>query len=764
MRREMDLCGIWRFQIDAYEDGDRLGYAEEQCDTRFWREARVPCAFDDIAPEMRGYEGVGWFRRTFTLEEDATLQYVALRFEGVNYNAQVWVNGHKAGEHRGGFLRFELPISHIIKEGRNSLAVRVDNTRRKGEVPGLKRGWRPYGGILREVYLIVADPLHLLLPVVVAGADGTLDLQVDALNEHGYSVNARVQVVLHNPEGEPLATWLTEPQTLPPGSQATFSLRVKADVVPWSPESPVLYPLYLRLLADGRVTDEIAQHIGFRTIERRGVRLYLNGQPLYLRGFNRHEDTATTGMTPNPEQTIRDLQHIRSMGCNFVRLCHYPHHPATLDACDRLGLLVMAEIPLYWWDGLAEGEEASQRKWQAARQQLHEMIERDRNHPCIILWSVSNETAEERPEVAQGNARLVAYAKQMDPTRLATHVSDRWHRYPPHFEQDDVISVNAYPSWGQRCINRQSDYNFSLSTHWWREHPSALHERYPDRPILITEYGYPAHEGIRDNALSEDAQTAAILAEYEAFHEPYICGSAIWCYADHPWPEEDFIRYLTTSPFGIVTRDRREKAVCEHLRRAFRVTPTAVAEPEPSEDMYVRMVRPHLLHIPEVPFPEGFSVRPYQPGDERIWTDIWRDAEPFLTIDDDLFAREFGSDWGALRWRCFFIVDERGCAVGTVTAWYSRDFKGQDWGRIHWLAVRPAYQGRDLAKAALSFALKQLAQWHERVWLDTSSGRLAALKLYLDFGFVPDMDAPGARVAWQQVQQKLNHPVLAQYV
>lgn len=244
-----------------------------------------------------------------------------------------------------------------------------------------------------------------------------------------------------------------------------------------------------------------------------------------MRGFNRHEDTAATGMTPNPEQTIRDLQHIRSMGGNFVRLCHYPHHPAPLRA-------------------------------------------------------------------------------------------------------------------------RRRDFGERLSKLGAEMHQSAKRPRFQ----------------------------------------------------------------------------------------------------------------------PEVAFPEGFSVRPYQPGDERVWTDIWRDAEPLLSIDDNLFAREFGSDWGALRWRCFFIVDERGCAVGTVTAWYSRDFKGQDWGRIHWLAVRPAYQGRDLAKAAMSFALKQLAQWHERAWLDTSGGRLGAIKIYLDFGFVPDMDAPGAKVAWQQVQQKLNHPMLARYI
>lgn len=764
MRRVYDLCGVWRFQIDAYEEGERLGYAAEHCDIRYWREVLVPCAFDDIAPEMCGYEGVGWFRREFELMEDPSLRYVALQFEGVNYNAQVWVNGQRVGEHRGGFLGFTLPIHQVARLGQNVIVVRADSTRRKGEVPGLKRGWRTYGGILREVSLVSTDFLRLIQPVVNAGADGTVEVRVDALNELNHPVAARVQTLLYSPDDSVVGAWLTEQQTLAAGDQTTFSLKVRVDASTWSPEHPILYRLSLRLLVGDKAIDEVNQHIGFRTIERRGTQLFLNGEPLYLRGINRHEDTLARSMLPYPEQAWRDLQHIRSLGCNFVRLCHYPHHPSTLDACDRLGLLVMAEIPLYWWEGLTEGEEASERKFNAAHQQLREMIERDRNHPCIIIWSVSNETAEERPEVALGNARLVAYAKQTDPTRLATHVSDRWHTRPPHFEQDDVLSLNAYPSWRERCWDRRSDYDFSLSTRWWREHLARLHERYPDRPILITEYGYPAHYGVRHNAMGEDAQAAAILAEYKAFHEPYICGCTIWCYADHPWPSEDFIRYLTTSPFGIVTRDRREKLVCEHLRQAFEVVPLPQPEPQPSEDMYVRMVRPHLLHIPDVPLPEGFSFRPYQPGDERVWTDIWRDAEPFLAVDDDLFAREFGTDWGALRWRCFFIVDARGCAVGTVTAWYSREFREQVWGRVHWLAVRPAYQGKGLAKAAMSFVLKQLAQWHDRAWLDTSSGRLNAIKLYLDFGFLPDMDAPAAAIAWKQVQQRLHHPTLSRYV
>ncbi len=185
---------------------------------------------------------------------------------------------------------------------------------------------------------------------------------------------------------------------------------------------------------------------GFRRIEAGEGGLLLNGRPVFLTGFNRHEDSPCTGMAPDLGIVRRDLEDMVRLGANFVRLCHYPHDPRELDLCDELGLLAMAEIPLYWWNGLEEGEEACARKLAAAERQLTNMIRRDVNHPSVILWSVSNETQEQRAEVAAGNAELVRLAKRLDPSRLAVHVSDHWREHP-HFEADDVLCVNAYPSW-----------------------------------------------------------------------------------------------------------------------------------------------------------------------------------------------------------------------------------------------------------------------------------------------------------------------------
>jgi GNAT superfamily N-acetyltransferase len=342
---------------------------------------------------------------------------------------------------------------------------------------------------------------------------------------------------------------------------------------------------------------------------------------------------------------------------------------------------------------------------------------------------------------------------------LATHVSDHWPS-APHFEQDDVLCLNAYPTWSGRGWKSDPQYDPAESTRWWNEHLEALHARYPERPILITEFGYPALYGVFDNALGEGMQVRQLQAEAVAFDKPYVCGKTIWCYADHPWPEEPFVNYMTNSPFGIVTRDRRPKQAVEAVRAIFHAGPRSPQQDDPLENWPVQMIRPHLRDIPDVPFPAGYSMRPLRRNEGGLWEDIWRDAEPFMKIENGLFEREFGDDPAAIERRCYIITAPDGIAVGTISSWYARDIKGKDYGRIHWVATRKAYQGRGIMRAGLSYALRQIAQWHERAVLGTSTGRIAAIKLYLDYGFLPDLDEPRAREAWTAFRQKLNHPAL----
>ncbi len=184
-------------------------------------------------------------------------------------------------------------------------------------------------------------------------------------------------------------------------------------------------------------------------------------------------------------------------------------------------------------------------------------------------------------------------------------------------------------------------------------------------------------------------------------------------------------------------------------------------QPEGAAGYSIWMLRHDLHDVPDVPFPAGYSVRGLQPDEGPLWTAIERDAETHFPIGDDVFAKTFGIDPEAIPQRCYLITGPDGSGVGVISAWYDRAFKGQDWGRIHWVATRPAYQGKGLGKAGLSYALRQLARWHSRAYLDTQTKRLPAIKLYLDFGFVPDLSQANALLAWRKVAAQLDHPTLA---
>ena len=178
------------------------------------------------------------------------------------------------------------------------------------------------------------------------------------------------------------------------------------------------------------------------------------------------------------------------------------------------------------------------------------------------------------------------------------------------------------------------------------------------------------------------------------------------------------------------------------------------------ENYSVRMIREHIDDIPEVPCPAGFAIRNYRPGEGHIWTRIERAAETFFEIEDDLFDREFGHNLSAMEDRSFFLIMGTGEEIGTITAWWDANWRGEDWGQIHWVAVHPDYQGRGLSKPMMSVAMKRLKQSHDRCFLGTSTGRIAAIKVYLDFGFYPDFESENSQEAWAEVASVLDHPIL----
>jgi len=524
LRETIDLTGVWRFQPDPTSEGDTLGFASPPYADQHWREVWVPSCWDVAVPALADYEGAGWYRRMLDIPPAWRGRRIVLCFYGVQYHAQVWVEGRLAGTHGDGFLSFEVDITdHVKWDGLTSLAVCTDNLRCAGEVPGLERGWRTFGGLQRRVELVAMDRLYIkdvALEALPAERGGGLTVSATLANECSQSTDACLRVRVLDGEGYELACVESDAMHLARGGAVPCALcTVVPGVTLWSPATPVLYTVEASLLCDGAIVDSISRRTGFRSITAQEGRLLLNGEPLQLTGFNRHEDTPAVAMAEDPDTVRRDLRSMRDAGANFVRLCHYPHHPDELDLCDELGLLAMGEIPLYWWRGEAEGAGMPEAKLEAAERQLRAMIQRDRHHPALIFWSVSNETEEQRPEVAAGNAHLIRVAREADPTRLAVHVSNHW-RDQPHFEEDDVLCVNGYPTLDRRGLAGDSGYDLAESTVWWCDGLAELHARYPDRPILVAEFGYAALEGSRESALGEDWQARAIEADLAGMDAP----------------------------------------------------------------------------------------------------------------------------------------------------------------------------------------------------------------------------------------------------
>jgi beta-glucuronidase len=390
VRPSLSLDGSWKIIIDPYENGyydyrweespygffknekpqhkwDRIEYDFDKSDS-----LTVPGDWNSQKKELFLYEGTVWYKKSFDFHKQENMR-VFLRFGAVNYRAVVYLNGKKLGSHEGGFTPFSFEITPLVREKDNFVIVKADNKRCAECVPTLNTDWWNYGGITRSV-AVVETPDSFI---------GDYFIQLDKGSVK--NISGWVQGNSIRP-GQPLTVDIPELKihhryTVDSAGSVHFSFQ--APVKLWSPEHPVLYDV---ILASG--TDTVRDRIGFRNIEVKGTQIYLNGNPVFLRGISIHEEAPFRSGRANSRDDARTLLGwAKELGCNFVRLAHYPHNEHMLDEADRIGLMVWSEIPVYWtirWENAQTYINASR--------QLSEMITRDRNRASVICWSVSNET------------------------------------------------------------------------------------------------------------------------------------------------------------------------------------------------------------------------------------------------------------------------------------------------------------------------------------------------------------------------------------
>jgi beta-galactosidase len=421
----------WKFRL-----GDAADAQAPECDDGEWRRLELPhdwsIAFpfrgDSPAGAGGGYldGGVGWYRKTFTLPAAGNGKLVFVGFDGVYRNSRVWINGALLGERPSGYASFEYDLTpHLHPGARNTLAVRVDN-----DQPNSR--WYSGSGIYRNVWLTVLDPIHVercgafVTTPKVDGASATVRVRIRVRNRRRDAVPASLRINLFSPDGKPCGASQTRTRAAAAGEVLEFEEEIPVRRPRrWSVDDPNLYRLRAEVVSGGRVTDVYRAAFGIRTIRLDPEEgFFLNGQWLKLNGVCLHHDLGALGAAVEVRAIERRLEILKAMGCNAVRTSHNPPEPALLDLCDRMGFLVIDEAFDAWEEPkVANDYHRCFGEW--AQTDLQEMIRRDRNHPCVVMYSIGNEIQDVKTaRGAEWTGRLYDWARAADATRPVTHGSN----------------------------------------------------------------------------------------------------------------------------------------------------------------------------------------------------------------------------------------------------------------------------------------------------------------------------------------------------
>jgi len=537
-RESISLNGSWHYFADPQEQG-YYDYRMNPVSWGYFLNAKPQRPSDlieydfDASPTMQipgdwntqderlfMYEGTVWFCRKFKVDsiEFRDQERTLLYFGAVNYEAIVFVNGKEVGRHIGGFTPFCFDVTDILREGENFVVVKVDNKRHRDNVPTRIFDWWNYGGITRDVLLVNVPDTYV--------EDYTLEVNREkGKGKTGKYCEICFSAKLNDKKADQQVTLLIPElkieKTFTTDANGEFHSKFKiqgSKLQLWSPDNPKLYSIII-----GHGEERISDEVAFRTIETRGKEILLNGEPIFLRGVCVHDESAYSNhrlRTAAESDTL--IAWAKELGCNFLRLAHYPHNELTVREAERQGVLLWSEIPVYWtisW----ENEDT----YRNAERQLTDMIRRDHNRGAIIIWSIANETphGEARDRFL---SRLATQARSLDSTRLISMAME-------------VLSASNYVNRLQDNMNEYVDVvSFNQYVGWYRDVHDAPHMRWEipyDKPVIVSEFGGGAKAGLHgdvDQRWTEEFQER-LYRENLAMLEK-IEGLAGTC----PWVLKDF--------------------------------------------------------------------------------------------------------------------------------------------------------------------------------------------------------------------------------
>ncbi len=568
------MSGNWRFQLDIRNIGENKGWYREDFNRNGWANVMVPQAWDCYETALWGYEGIGWYAVKINPADFIPGNRTEIIFNRVLYYSKVWINGEFIGENIGGYLPFSFDVTKYLKPGqKNEVVLRVDNKARIEWLPAAQQvEWIQYGGILQPVKLVTTSHIYiedLILRSDLADGKAQINCIADVVNESDAASEMELEIELSN--GNDI-TKKSEKILCKPNDTTELTISLSLDHPKlWSPESPSLYDVKGKLKKDELVIDDVADRTGIRKISIQGNTILLNGNPVTIKGVNRYDEYGNYGVNVPEEILRKELALMKSVGINTIRV-HYPQSPDLLSLYDEFGFMMLEEVPLNWWGQKWWGEDVTMSLdiLDQARPALRKMIKRDKNHPCVIIWSMCNECRTDTETGITVMRELLRLAKSLDPTRPATFVANGNPVDHLGFDEADIVCFNKYYGTleGSLCDNiSQID---SLGFQPIVKELERVRNSFSNKPIIITEFGAQGIKNIHGDApYSEEFQAAYIESAWKAISSvPGVTGGVLWCWADY-YHRKYLITYNDYGPYGVVTVDRKPKISLDALARMY---------------------------------------------------------------------------------------------------------------------------------------------------------------------------------------------------
>src|SRR3954451_10807581 len=575
-RERKSLNGLWRFRLDPEGAGRDAGWWRRPLDDA--REMPVPASYNDIPADaaVRDHVGDAWYQTVVRVPRGWAGQRVVLRFDAATHRAVVWVDDVEVAAHEGGYTPFEADVTaHVRPGGEVRVTVVVDNRLTWRSVPpGIVENGRQtyfhdffnYAGLHRSVWLYSTPPAHVRDVTVVPGFEGgsgTVDYRVETAGEA-----AGVQVVLLDASGAEVAH----------GTGDSGRLGVD-DAHPWRPGGGSLYDLRIELVEGDDVVDSYTLPVGIRTVEVRGTQFLINGEPFFFTGFGKHEDAAIRGKGHDDALMVHDFALMEWIGANSFRTSHYPYAEEVLDYADRHGVVVIDETAAVGQNlGMMAGilrrnfpptfspETIDDAAREVHAQAIRELVARDKNHPCVVLWSIANEPEADTDAAVVYFTPLLALARELDPSRPVGTVNMAFAPYGRDRLQalGDVVMINRYYGWYVHTgdLDAAEEALQAELEAWAAE----------GKPILVTEYGADTVAGLHSvvsQPWSEEYQADFLEMHHRVFDRvDAVVGEHVWNFAD--FATASSVGRVAGNKKGVFTRDRHPKAAAFALRRRWR--------------------------------------------------------------------------------------------------------------------------------------------------------------------------------------------------